>query len=221
MRRTSRLRPSCSTTLNVVWLPSPVSAPSTSVRSKRAGPSSSATPSSNSDDPAPGPANPHEILTIDLARRVHQAVSELAIGREQQQPGGVDVQPADSDPSALAGLRQPLEYCRPPLRVGGGLSPRRRACSRAESRRPPGRPEVELPAVEPHLVGGAGPVAELCGAPAHGYPALADPVLDRPARAKPRAASSFCSLVMRSYDKVLQDPEAALLRLTAQGRRAS
>jgi len=55
------------------------------------------------------PANPHQVLTINLARGVHQAMSELAVGREQQQPGCVDVQSPNGDPIAIAGLRKTLE----------------------------------------------------------------------------------------------------------------
>jgi hypothetical protein len=47
-------------------------------------------------------------------------------------------------------------------------------------------PQVEFPAVEPHLIAARGAVAELGGTVADRHPPLADPALDGPARAKPR-----------------------------------
>src|SRR5690606_4573394 len=54
--------------------------------------------------------DPHGIFAVHLRRRVHQAVGQLTIGGEQQQAGGVDVQPADVDPAALFQPRQLFEY---------------------------------------------------------------------------------------------------------------
>ena len=48
---------------------------------------------------------------------MHQPVRQRAVVGEQQQPGGVDVQPADHDPAPAARRRQALEHGRPPLRI--------------------------------------------------------------------------------------------------------
>src|SRR5690606_17952784 len=44
-------------------------------------------------------AHPHHVLALDLVRRMHHRVGDLAVGGQQQQAGGVDVQPADGDPA--------------------------------------------------------------------------------------------------------------------------
>src|SRR5262245_58059343 len=45
---------------------------------------------------------PHAVLALDLARRVHEPMRELAVVREQQEPRGVHVEPADDDPASAA-----------------------------------------------------------------------------------------------------------------------
>lgn len=47
------------------------------------------------------PPEPHQILTLHFRGRVHEAVGEIAVRREQQQTGRIDVQPTHDDPSAM------------------------------------------------------------------------------------------------------------------------
>src|SRR5882672_12195908 len=72
-------------------------------------------------------AQAHQVLALHFARGVHEAVGELPIRRQQQQPRGVHVQPPDRNPAAVARWRQALEHGRqalehgrPALRVAAG-----------------------------------------------------------------------------------------------------
>src|SRR5690606_35740642 len=49
--------------------------------------------------------DPHRILAVHLPGGVHQPVGQLAIGGEQQQAGGIDIQSANVDPAALLQAR--------------------------------------------------------------------------------------------------------------------
>ena len=66
------------------------------------------------------PPQADQVLPLDLTRGVHQAMGQRAVGREQQQPGGVYIEPPDTDPAPPAGRGQALEDRRPPLRVAAG-----------------------------------------------------------------------------------------------------
>jgi len=135
--------------------------------------------------------------TINLARGVHQAMSELAVGREQQQPGCV----TSSLPTVIHRHCGAAEDARRPW--GGPadrleLSSRRLACDTANlALGRPRRFEIELTAIEQHLVSRAGTIAELCDTPGHGNYGRPDPLLDASARPEPRPRPTvFCSLVM-------------------------
>ncbi|MCW0417692.1 hypothetical protein NB689_003446 [Xanthomonas sacchari] len=54
-------------------------------------------------------AHAHHVLALDLVGGVHHRVGQLAVGGEQQQAGGVDVQAADRDPARALQRRQRLE----------------------------------------------------------------------------------------------------------------
>src|SRR3954466_3267070 len=60
---------------------------------------------------------PHAVLALDLARGMHEAARALAVVREEQQAGGIHVQPPDHDPTAASGGWQPVEDGRPIFRV--------------------------------------------------------------------------------------------------------
>src|SRR5581483_3714099 len=47
------------------------------------------------------PTHPHQVFALDAARRMHQAMRELAVGGEDEQTRGVDIQPPDHDPAAM------------------------------------------------------------------------------------------------------------------------
>ena len=77
-------------------------------------------------DPAPQPLQylvrrrspePHQVLTPYLARGVHEPMSEFAVIGEQQETGGIHVEPTHHDPSPTHRWRQSLEYGRPALRI--------------------------------------------------------------------------------------------------------
>src|SRR6266852_3432879 len=63
---------------------------------------------------------PHRVLALDLAARVHQAVGELARVGKEQEPAGVEVQPADRDPVTAPHSRQMVEHGRPARRIARG-----------------------------------------------------------------------------------------------------
>ena len=57
------------------------------------------------------------ILALDFARRMHQRMCQLAIGGEQQQTGGIDVQSPYRNPAGALEHRQVVEYGRSALGV--------------------------------------------------------------------------------------------------------
>ncbi|MCY1425465.1 hypothetical protein D9M71_412530 [compost metagenome] len=65
-------------------------------------------------------AHTHGVFAVHLVGRVHQAVGQFAVGGEQQQAGGVDVQAADVDPAAGAQARQAVEHGRAAFRIVAG-----------------------------------------------------------------------------------------------------
>ena len=67
-----------------------------------------------------GRTHPDHVLALDLVRGMHHRVGDLAIGGQQQQAGGVDVQAADGDPARALQARQRIEDGRPALGVFAG-----------------------------------------------------------------------------------------------------
>ena len=118
-RRTSRLRPSRITTRNQVWLPPRLI---TAISSKRAGPSSSSTPRLQALDDLVGHFAVHaaEVFALELRSAVHQRVGQFAVGGQQQQAGGVDVQAADGDPARTLQARQLFEHGRAAFGIVAG-----------------------------------------------------------------------------------------------------
>ena len=58
-----------------------------------------------------------DILALDLAGRMHQRIGQFAVGGQQQQAGGVDVQATDGDPARALQARQRFEDGRAALGV--------------------------------------------------------------------------------------------------------
>src|ERR1700694_2483536 len=84
------------------------------------------TPQELADDLRPRPAaQAHQVLALHFARGVHEAMGQLPIRRQQQQPRGVHVQPPDRNPAAVARWRQALDHGWPALRGAGAGSLRR------------------------------------------------------------------------------------------------
>src|SRR5690606_8407616 len=75
------------------------------------------------DDPvghrvlALGRAHAAHVLALDLVRGMHHRVGQLAVGGEQQQAGGVDVEAADRDPARALERRQRVEDGRAALGI--------------------------------------------------------------------------------------------------------
>src|SRR5690606_1961831 len=65
-----------------------------------------------------------DVLALDTAGGVHQGIGQLAVGGQQQQAGGVEVQAADRDPARALQPRQRFEHGRPALGIlaGGDLA---------------------------------------------------------------------------------------------------
>ena len=162
IRRTSRLRPSRRIDLERGVRAGPRLTGST--LSNRAGPSSSIDTRAQPLEHLRRRAAPHgdQVFPLDFARGVHQAVGQLAVRGEEQQPGRVHVQPADGDPAPAVGRRQALEHRAAALRVAarGHLIQRLVVDEQLPGR---GRREAERHglAVQPHVVARLGPVAEL------------------------------------------------------------
>src|SRR5262249_24533155 len=129
---------------------------------------------------------PHRVLALDLEARVHEAVGELAVGGEDQQPAGVEVEPAHRPPAPAIHLGQLLEHGGPALGVVArddlalGLVVHQHARQRLAEAQPD---EV---AVELHLVAGAHGIAELRDLAVDREVALGDQDLDVAARAVAR-----------------------------------
>ncbi len=114
IRLTWRLRPS--------WIV--ISSVSAEIRRTRAGavrPSSSSTPSRSARSARSrtgGSADDRAVGLVDLEARVREPVGQLAVVGEQDQPGGVDVEPADR--VQALGLGHQRDDGRTPLRVARG-----------------------------------------------------------------------------------------------------
>src|SRR5690606_19982061 len=67
-----------------------------------------------------GGAHAAHVLALDLVRRMHHRVGQLAVGGEQQQAGGVDVEPADRDPARALQRGQRIEDGGPALGILAG-----------------------------------------------------------------------------------------------------
>src|SRR5207302_2920834 len=61
--------------------------------------------------------HPHRVLALDLVARMHEPVGELAGVGEEQEPAGIEVQPADRDPVTAPNSRQMVEHGRPARRI--------------------------------------------------------------------------------------------------------
>ncbi len=67
-----------------------------------------------------------EVGLLDAVARVREELREVTVVRQEQEPFGVDVEPADGEDAAVAGNE--LEHRRPPLRIVVPWSPRLSAC---------------------------------------------------------------------------------------------
>jgi hypothetical protein len=139
------------------------------------------------------PSDTYQILALDLARRMHEAMSQLAVRGEQQQAGSVDVQAADGDPSPKARRRQSLENSGTAL----GVTTRRHLTNGfvieeqlARHRRPRGI-EVELAAIEADLVLRTRAIAKLRGPSRDRDASAPDPLFYASARAQPGGCQQF------------------------------
>src|SRR5262249_8060045 len=125
------------------------------------------------------PPDPHQILSIDLTRGVHQPMRQLAVRCEKQQSGGVDIQPADRDPAPTAGRRKALEDRWTPLRIVARSHFTNRLVIEQQL---PGwrlyRAEIDLTSIEQHFITRFCPISELRDATTYGDASIADPLLD-------------------------------------------
>src|SRR5665811_1485580 len=51
---------------------------------------------------------------------MHHGVGQFAIGRHEQKPAGIDIQPADSNPARALNFWKAVKNCWPALWVGAG-----------------------------------------------------------------------------------------------------
>ena len=113
--------------------------------------------------------------------------ARLAIVGEQQQPGGIHVQPADDDPAPARWRRQSLEDGRPALRIAarGHLAHGLVIQQHLDGFAAPA--EIERLAIEADPVGVGGAIAERGDAIVDGHAAGANPLFDAAARTVARA----------------------------------
>ena len=124
---------------------------------------------------ARGAPYPYCVLAFDSGAWVHESVGQLTVVGEQEQPGGVEVQPADRDPSGSAELREPVEHRRSRERVAARryLAGRLVVADESASR---GRPPYDI-AIDTQHVTGRHSISEGGGTPVDGDPAGDDPAL--------------------------------------------
>jgi len=61
--------------------------------------------------------NADDVFTLNCMRGMHQSIRQFAIGRQQQQTGGIDVQTADGNPARAFQARQRFKYGRATFRI--------------------------------------------------------------------------------------------------------
>src|SRR5690606_30112368 len=129
-------------------------------------------------------AHAHHVLALDLVRGMHHRVGDLAVGGQQQQAGGVDVQAADRDPARALEPRQRLEDGRAALGIlAGGHFAFGLVVDQHARRLGQGRGHEGL-AVEFDAVAAADALADLRDLAVDLHQAVGDALLQRAARAE-------------------------------------
>ena len=103
----------------------------------------------------------HRVFALDTEARMHQLVRELAGVGEQQQPFGVDVEPADRQPLALLQPRQLAKHGRAILRIVVRDDLAGRLVIRDDTRRRRRDAYLDGLARDPDLVAPADPLADV------------------------------------------------------------
>ncbi len=123
---------------------------------------------------------------------MHQPVGQLAVGGEQQQAAGVDVEAADGDPALALEPRQPVEHGAPPLGVlAGAQLPLGLVVHDHPTRHLLGAAQGHRAVVEEHLVAGLDAVAQGRHLAVDLDPAIGDGGLHLAARAEPGAGQDL------------------------------
>ena len=118
-------------------------------------------------------ANPHRVFAFDAGARMHESMGQLTVVGEQKKSHGVDVQPADGNPSVARKLRKPIEH----RRTGSGVAARRHLASRLVVANQPmwSVAPAHQRAVDTQYVAGCRAVPERRGASVDGDPTRDDP----------------------------------------------
>ena len=118
-------------------------------------------------------SNPHRVLAFDAGARMHEPVGQLTVVGEQKKSRGIDVQPADRNPSIARKLRKPIEH----RRTGSGVAARRHLASRLVVANQPVRSvaPAHQGAVDTQHVAGRRAVPERRGVSVDGDPTRDDP----------------------------------------------
>ena len=117
-----------------------------------------------------GALHSRQILALDLIAWVHQPIRELAVVGEEQEPGAVQVEPSNGDPSAR---RKPRKHGRPPLRIAAGHQLAYRLVVQEDSARAP--LQFDALAINGDLVCTRGALAEARYATGQSNAACLDP----------------------------------------------
>lgn len=120
----------------------------------------------------------HRVFARNRVARMHQAVSKLAVRREQEQTGRVQVQPADRDPASMRRPGQTLENRRPLFGIVAGRNLARRLVIRNVAVRPRLSLQSNGATIDqdPFLPGD--PVSETCASAIDAHAPIGDPTLD-------------------------------------------
>src|SRR5690606_27510106 len=139
------------------------------------------------------PEQPHRILALEPVARMHQPMCERAVGREEQQPRCVQIEPPDADPPSARRRRQRVEYRAPALRV---VTRSDLACRLVVSEMRVARPlsrrgEPHAASVHEHAFPAAQALADLGESAVDGDSPFADPALDLPPGADAGLGKNF------------------------------
>ena len=126
----------------------------------------------------------YRVFAIHPVARVHEAVRELAVGREQHHPGGVDVKPANRHPALITKAGQALEDGGTALRVAAGGHLSGRLVIKEQAARRGGR-NVHPAPVDPDPIPGADPGSGGGDPSVDPDPPFRHPAVHRPARGNP------------------------------------
>src|SRR3989344_5855035 len=130
--------------------------------------------------------NAHGVLAFDFARGMHQTIGQFAVGGKEQQPGGAEVETTDGNPAATAQHRKFVEHGRAALGIRARTNFTRGFVIDQHEALLYHVEDANRAPIEKDTVGGSDALTERSELTVYRDAALADPLLDGPARAASR-----------------------------------